>query len=100
IHETDKDFNVQAKGNTGASLDYLNVLKNVKKEDKRSGSYKFRTPLISLKAAKLNDGATRNYSNPAQSAVREWHALYTTQLTQKAKKYHDGTIQLETSGSQ
>ncbi|KAI3900190.1 hypothetical protein MKW92_018405 [Papaver armeniacum] len=117
-HETHKDFTIQAKGikkvdvgNTGASLDYHNVLKNMKKEDKRSGAHKFRTPLISLKAAKLNDGgsiqdkpqnfeATRSYSNPAQSAVREWHALYTTQLTQKSKKYHDGTIQLETSGSQ
>ncbi|MCL7029837.1 hypothetical protein MKW94_023362, partial [Papaver nudicaule] len=28
-----------------------------------------------------------------------WHVLYTTQLTQKAKRYHDGTIQLETCGS-
>ncbi|RZC56505.1 hypothetical protein C5167_015357 [Papaver somniferum] len=117
-HEAHKDFTTQAKGikkvdvgNTGASLDYRNVLKNMKKEDKRSGAYKFRTPLISLKAAKLNDGgsiqdkpqnfeATTSCSNPAQSAVREWHALYTTQLTQKSKKYHDGTIQLETSGSQ
>ncbi|KAI3835588.1 hypothetical protein MKW98_027500 [Papaver atlanticum] len=117
-HETHKDFTIQAKGikivdvgNTGASLDYHNVLRNMKKEDKRSGAHKFRTPLISLKAAKLNDGgsiqdkpqnfkATRSCSDPAQSAVREWHALYTTQLTQKSKKYHDGTIQLETSGSQ
>ncbi|CAJ2676413.1 unnamed protein product [Trifolium pratense] len=30
---------------------------------------------------------------------REWHVLYTTQLTQKAKKFHDGFLQLELCGS-
>ncbi|XP_073226212.1 uncharacterized protein [Cicer arietinum] len=30
---------------------------------------------------------------------REWQVLYTTQLTQKAKKYHDGFLQLEFCGS-
>ncbi|CAK8573684.1 unnamed protein product [Lathyrus sativus] len=30
---------------------------------------------------------------------REWKVLYTTQLTQKAKKYHDGFLQLEFCGS-
>ncbi|CAL5214982.1 unnamed protein product [Lathyrus oleraceus] len=29
----------------------------------------------------------------------EWKVLYTTQLTQKAKKYHDGFLQLECCGS-
>lgn len=29
----------------------------------------------------------------------EWSALYTTQLTQKAKKYHDGVIKLVQVGS-
>jgi hypothetical protein len=29
----------------------------------------------------------------------EWNALYTTQLTQKAKKYHDGIIRLMQIGS-
>ncbi|KAK7318078.1 hypothetical protein RJT34_02776 [Clitoria ternatea] len=29
----------------------------------------------------------------------EWQVLYTTQLTQKAKKYHDGFLQLEFCGS-
>ncbi|XP_057417670.1 uncharacterized protein LOC130711909 isoform X2 [Lotus japonicus] len=29
----------------------------------------------------------------------EWRVLYTTQLTQKAKKYHDGFLQLELCGS-
>lgn len=29
----------------------------------------------------------------------EWQVLYTTQLTQKAKKYHDGFLRLAISGS-
>lgn len=31
--------------------------------------------------------------------IVEWNALYTTQLTQKAKKYHDGIIRLMQIGS-
>lgn len=30
----------------------------------------------------------------------EWKVLYTTQLTQKAKKYHDGFLKLAMCGSQ
>ncbi|CAL5088656.1 unnamed protein product [Urochloa decumbens] len=33
------------------------------------------------------------------SGFKEWNALYTTQLTQKAKKYHDGIIRLVQIGS-
>ncbi|XP_057981524.1 uncharacterized protein LOC131166911 [Malania oleifera] len=32
--------------------------------------------------------------------IREWQVLYTTQITQKAKKYHDGILQLAICGSQ
>ncbi|KAJ1289426.1 hypothetical protein BS78_02G163400 [Paspalum vaginatum] len=35
----------------------------------------------------------------ADSGFKEWNALYTTQLTQKAKKYHDGVIRLVQIGS-
>ncbi|CAN6195692.1 unnamed protein product [Urochloa humidicola] len=33
------------------------------------------------------------------SGFKEWNALYTTQLTQKAKKYHDGIIRVMQIGS-
>ncbi|CAN6174095.1 unnamed protein product [Urochloa humidicola] len=33
------------------------------------------------------------------SGFKEWNVLYTTQLTQKAKKYHDGIIRLMQIGS-
>ncbi|XP_044486104.1 uncharacterized protein LOC123211440 isoform X2 [Mangifera indica] len=39
-----------------------------------------------------------NYENSKPRST-EWQVLYTTQLTQKAKKYHDGFLQLATSGS-
>lgn len=31
--------------------------------------------------------------------IVEWNALYTTQLTQKSKKYHDGIIRVKHTGS-
>ncbi|KAH9605231.1 hypothetical protein KSS87_020004 [Heliosperma pusillum] len=39
-------------------------------------------------------------SSAATSSSKEWEALYTTQITQKAKKYHDGFIRLIICGSQ
>jgi len=35
----------------------------------------------------------------ADSGFKEWDALYTTQLTQKVKKYHDGILRLVQIGS-
>ncbi|XP_027081831.1 uncharacterized protein [Coffea arabica] len=37
--------------------------------------------------------------NKCKSSNSEWQVLYTTQVTQKAKKYHDGFLQLLTCGS-
>ncbi|KAK3429275.1 hypothetical protein EUGRSUZ_E00686 [Eucalyptus grandis] len=34
-----------------------------------------------------------------KSGVTEWQVLYTTQITQKAKKYHDGFLQHKVRGS-
>ncbi|KAL9230939.1 hypothetical protein vseg_006226 [Gypsophila vaccaria] len=39
-------------------------------------------------------------STVTTSPLQEWEALYTTQVTQKAKKYHDGFIHLIICGSQ
>uniref|UniRef100_A0ACD5YIN1 Uncharacterized protein n=1 Tax=Avena sativa TaxID=4498 RepID=A0ACD5YIN1_AVESA len=33
------------------------------------------------------------------STFQEWHAMYTNQMTQKAKKYHDGFVRLKPMGS-
>ncbi|XWS22000.1 hypothetical protein CRYUN_Cryun30bG0105800 [Craigia yunnanensis] len=34
-----------------------------------------------------------------KTSVTEWQVMYTTQVTQKAKKYHDGFLQLTNSGT-
>ncbi|XP_010695588.2 uncharacterized protein LOC104908199 isoform X1 [Beta vulgaris subsp. vulgaris] len=39
-------------------------------------------------------------TSPATPASKEWEALYTKQITQKAKKYHDGFIRMIICGSQ
>ncbi|XP_021767864.1 uncharacterized protein LOC110732258 [Chenopodium quinoa] len=39
-------------------------------------------------------------TSPVTPSAKEWEALYTTQLTQKAKKYHDGFIRMIICGSQ
>ncbi|KAL2527749.1 Uncharacterized protein Adt_12803 [Abeliophyllum distichum] len=39
-------------------------------------------------------------SDTTESKKTEWQVLYTTQITQKAKKFHDGFLQLIFSGSQ
>ncbi|KAI6707009.1 hypothetical protein NL676_009971 [Syzygium grande] len=37
--------------------------------------------------------------NSRTSSMADWHALYTTHLTQKSKKYHDGFLRCTSSGS-
>ncbi|KAK3429478.1 hypothetical protein EUGRSUZ_E00895, partial [Eucalyptus grandis] len=37
--------------------------------------------------------------NSRTSSTTDWHVLYTTQLTQKSKKYHDGFLRCTSSGS-
>ncbi|EEF43391.1 hypothetical protein RCOM_1312210 [Ricinus communis] len=41
----------------------------------------------------------RNYLEANSSVAKEWHTLYTSQITQKAKKFHNGILRLTTSGS-
>ncbi|KAJ8424094.1 LOW QUALITY PROTEIN: hypothetical protein Cgig2_000840 [Carnegiea gigantea] len=43
---------------------------------------------------------TRSPPSATNSSFTEWEALYTTQITQKAKKYHDGFICVIACGSQ
>ncbi|KAK9275528.1 hypothetical protein L1049_022795 [Liquidambar formosana] len=45
-------------------------------------------------------GASQSCPDTTKSSITEWQALYTTQITQKAKKYHDGILRLAICGSQ
>ncbi|KAM3711800.1 hypothetical protein ACB098_01G136500 [Castanea mollissima] len=44
-------------------------------------------------------GAPKSSQDTENTSLTEWQVLYTTQLTQKAKKYHDGFLRLAISGS-
>ncbi|KAH1135705.1 hypothetical protein GLYMA_05G218900v4 [Glycine max] len=89
---------------------------------------RFRTPSDGVKDSKMNEkenvGQVRRPLSPSQKVIREfkkrellkygspkisqetpkpsteeWLVLYTTQVTQKAKKYHDGFLRLVLHGS-
>lgn len=44
-------------------------------------------------------GACQNSLVTVESNITEWQVMYTTHVTQKAKKYHDGFLKLAISGS-
>ncbi|ONK79321.1 uncharacterized protein A4U43_C01F5180 [Asparagus officinalis] len=44
-------------------------------------------------------GVLQSGPDEAQTTLKEWTALYTTQITQKSKRYHDGILQLVSRGS-
>ncbi|KAK6947950.1 protein of unknown function DUF2439 [Dillenia turbinata] len=44
-------------------------------------------------------GLQQNSPDSTKSESREWQVLYTTQVTQKTKKYHDGFLKLAICGS-
>ncbi|CAM0951111.1 unnamed protein product [Alopecurus aequalis] len=45
------------------------------------------------------EAAGSGCAKSADSTSQEWHAMYTTQMTQKAKKFHDGFVKLKQMGS-
>ncbi|KAL3738362.1 hypothetical protein ACJRO7_019830 [Eucalyptus globulus] len=53
-----------------------------------------------LKKNEMNRyGILQASPNSRTSSMTEWQVLYTTQITQKAKKYHDGFLQHKVRGS-
>ncbi|KAK4422957.1 hypothetical protein Salat_1878300 [Sesamum alatum] len=54
-----------------------------------------------FKKSEINKfGSSPSCMNITKSNTTEWQVLYTTQITQKAKKFHDGFLQLLVRGSQ
>ncbi|PON92871.1 hypothetical protein TorRG33x02_114690, partial [Trema orientale] len=52
-----------------------------------------------IKNGFLKSGASHSSRYTTESSPTEWKVLYTTQLTQKSKKYHDGFLKLTICGS-
>uniref|UniRef100_A0A0E0B210 5'-3' DNA helicase ZGRF1-like N-terminal domain-containing protein n=1 Tax=Oryza glumipatula TaxID=40148 RepID=A0A0E0B210_9ORYZ len=65
------------------------------KSSNTAGSSKPETSKIGV----VDAGSSGSIMGSTDSGFKEWSALYTTQLTQKAKKYHDGVIKLVQVGS-
>ncbi|CAJ1937221.1 unnamed protein product [Sphenostylis stenocarpa] len=82
---TPSDSKTNEKENAGRLRSPLSPSQKMIKEFKKRELLKYGSPKISQQAQK--------------SSVEEWHVLYTTQVTQKAKKYHDGFLRLVPRGS-
>ncbi|KAL5201618.1 hypothetical protein ABZP36_035972 [Zizania latifolia] len=65
------------------------------KSENTPGSSKPKATKVEVVAS----GISGNIMDLTDSGFQEWNALYTTQLTQKSKKYHDGVIKLMQIGS-
>ncbi|KAL6523537.1 hypothetical protein OROGR_017140 [Orobanche gracilis] len=57
--------------------------------------------LSDFKKSEMNKfGSSPNFTDMTKLGTKEWQVLYTTQITQKAKKFQDGFLQLIVCGSQ
>ncbi|XP_045822757.1 uncharacterized protein LOC123915614 isoform X3 [Trifolium pratense] len=65
---------------------------------KQKNVSRFRTTDVKSNAKETIE-RTRKPLSPSQKIIKEWQVLYTSQMTQKAKKYHDGFVELVFSGS-
>ncbi|KAI3422950.1 DUF2439 domain-containing protein [Psidium guajava] len=91
-HESLGDLNVC--GNSFSSFHKLNMQKQQHNVSTVNSAVKEE------KNGKMHqNGAKGSILDDGKSSVTEWQVLYTTQVTQKAKKYHDGFLQLEVRGS-
>ncbi|XP_077251330.1 uncharacterized protein LOC143890503 isoform X2 [Tasmannia lanceolata] len=97
---------------TGALQNHPSVLSNAVRENRKNGLQNIGAPQNrpNMSQSSARDSGNKqtglqgivtqqNHPNATQTTVTEWHALYTTQITQKAKKYHDGILRLSFSGS-
>ncbi|XP_058736023.1 uncharacterized protein LOC131608107 isoform X2 [Vicia villosa] len=67
-------------------------------DKKQKNVFRFRTPDVKGNA-KETVTQTQKPLSPSQKIIKELQVLYTSQMTQKAKKYHDGFLRLDLSGS-
>ncbi|KHN16721.1 hypothetical protein glysoja_002818 [Glycine soja] len=68
--------------------------------DRKLKNYsRFRTPSEFKKRELLKYGSPKISQETPKTSTEEWFVLYTTQVTQKAKKYHDGFLRLVLRGS-
>ncbi|KAK1430655.1 hypothetical protein QVD17_13550 [Tagetes erecta] len=60
---------------------------------------KVEQPLKNTNVDEINCYKQNTVQSKIQTDIKEWDVMYTTQVTQKAKKFHDGVLKLENTGS-
>ncbi|KAL4565403.1 hypothetical protein LXL04_029497 [Taraxacum kok-saghyz] len=62
----------------------------------------YKQNTLQSKIAEFKKNETNKPSCPysTKTILKEWDVMYTTQLTQKSKKFHDGVLKLASCGSQ
>ncbi|XP_062074611.1 uncharacterized protein LOC133778640 [Humulus lupulus] len=63
------------------------------------GNNSFKTVKEEFAKSEFKSGASHSSQDTTQSSPTEWQVMYTSQLTQKSKKYHDGFLRIANSGS-
>ncbi|RDX90192.1 hypothetical protein CR513_27974, partial [Mucuna pruriens] len=66
---------------------------------KQKNQSRFKIPSEFKKRELLKYASPKISQEAPKPSTEEWHVLYTTQVTQKAKKYHDGFLRLVLRGS-
>ncbi|XP_039168900.1 uncharacterized protein LOC104443901 isoform X4 [Eucalyptus grandis] len=92
-HESLRELNLNASGNSLSSPHKLYM----QKQQHNVTTVKSAVKVLFQK--KKMARCIRRGQRGVQLGITEWQVLYTTQVTQKAKKYHDGFLQLEVCGS-
>ncbi|XP_039168903.1 uncharacterized protein LOC104446112 isoform X2 [Eucalyptus grandis] len=88
-HESLRELNLNASGNSLSSPHKLYM----QKQQHNVTTVKSAVKVLFQK--KKMARCIRRGQRGVQLGITEWQVLYTTQVTQKAKKYHDGFLQLE-----
>ncbi|XP_039172419.1 uncharacterized protein LOC104443888 isoform X1 [Eucalyptus grandis] len=93
-HESLRELNLNSSGNSFSSLHKLYMQKQ------QCNVTTVKSAVEAEKNGQVHqNGVKGSILDAGKSGVTEWQVLYTTQVTQKAKKYHDGFLQLEVHGS-
>ncbi|KZV40928.1 hypothetical protein F511_05173 [Dorcoceras hygrometricum] len=93
-------FNCQDNKKVNEALDWRPSIGENSVRLKLSPSQKIIQEFKKSELNKYNSTSSPSSLDMTKSIKTEWQVLYTTQVTQKAKKFHDGFLQLIVRGSQ
>ncbi|KAG8382535.1 hypothetical protein BUALT_Bualt05G0087500 [Buddleja alternifolia] len=101
-HKPVKDLTFQGRTCKAVGTAYISNIQARSPTDKKFFGGKTPENTCPEKLTDLNASSSKIGSRTPANEPRhaEWQVLYTTQITQKAKKFHDGFLQLVVNGSE